>query len=422
MRRMLMVFGALAAAAALATTLGLLLRSPSASAQLVSPLHGPLTGAAEANALATPLDRFGLELLAREARSNTGNVILSPLSVHDVLSMILNGARGRTAAQMRSTLGLGSLPLSGVNQAWADLIASAQAGGTPAVQIANSLWLKDGVPFSPTFLATNRDYFAAAPQTLPGDPAAAADAVNGWVKQRTAGLIERIVEPSSFNDQTILALVNTVHLKTTWEVPFDAAQTTPAPFRLGDGSTIRVPTMSAPLGALVARQAGYDAVALPTEGPVTVWVIVPKGAQTPETLVATFAQRGLSRVYGAAKQTALMLKLPRFKTSFSAPDLRPDLAAMGMPLAFSPDKAELQGIVAPGTPGRVSIQRVVHKAVLEINESGIEAAAATAGIVGVTSVPLAPVTIRADRPFLMIVSLKGSEAPLFMALIRDPRS
>ena len=420
MRRILILVGALAAAAVLATTLGLLLRSPRASAQLVSPLRG--RAAADASVLATPLDRFGLELVVREARSNAGNIVVSPLSVHDVLSMILNGARGRTAAQMRSALGLGPLPLSAVNQAWADLIASAQAGSQPAIEIANSLWLKDGVPFSPTFLTTNRNYFAAAPQTLPGDPAAAADAVNGWVKQRTDGLIERIVDPSYFNDQTILALVNTVHLKTDWEVPFDAAQTAPAPFKLGDGSTIRVPTMSQPLSALVARRTAYDAVAVPTEGPVTVWVIVPKGAQTPETLATTFARQGLSPVYGAAKQTSLMLKLPRFKTTFSVPDLKPDLAAMGMPRAFSPDQAELQGIVALGVPGRVYIQRVVHKAVLEVNENGIEAAAATAGIVGVTSVPYAPVTIRADRPFLMIVSLKGSEAPLFMALIRDPRS
>ena len=190
MRRILMVVGALAVAAALATTLGLLLRSPSASAQLVSPLRGRVA-IADASVLAAPLDRFGLELLAREARGGVGNVVVSPLSVHDVLSMILSGARGRTAAQMRSTLGLGSLPLSTVNQAWADLIASAQAGPKPSVQIANSLWLKDGVPFSPTFLATNRDYFAAAPQTLPGDPAAAADAVNGWVKQRTAQAVFR---------------------------------------------------------------------------------------------------------------------------------------------------------------------------------------------------------------------------------------
>jgi len=422
MRRILILVGALVVAAALAIGLGLLLRSPRASAELVSPLRGRTAASADARLLAAPLDRFGLELLGREGRTEAGNIVISPLSVHDVLSMILNGARGRTAAEMRSTLGLGSLPPSAVNQAWADLIASAQAGRRPAVQIANSLWLKSGVPFSPAFLDTNRNYFAAAPRALPGDPAAAADAVNGWTKQRTAGLIRQIVDPSYFNDQTILALVNTVHLKTAWAVPFAAAQTTPAPFTLADGSAVQVPTMSGPLGTLVARRASYDAVALPTKGPVTVWVIVPKGAQTPETLVAAFEKSGLAGVYEAAKQTSIMLALPRFKTSFAAPDLKPELAAMGMPLAFSPEQAELQGIVASGTPGRVYIQRVVHKAVLDVNENGIEAAAATAGIVGATSVPYAPLTIRADRPFLMVVSLKGSAAPLFLALIRDPRS
>ncbi len=421
MRRILMVGGALVSVAALALTLGLVLRAPNASAELVKPLRGRAAAGADASVLATPLDRFGLELLSREGRSNAGNIVVSPLSVHDVLSMILNGARGRTAAEMRTALGLGSLPLSTVNQAWADLIASAQAGNKPAIQIANSLWLKDGVPFDQAFLETNRDYFAAAPQTLPADPTAAANAVNAWTQARTAGLIKQIVDPSYFNAQTILALVNTVHLKTAWAVPFDAAQTRPAPFTLSDGSVVKVPTMSGPLDALVARGATYDAVALQTEGPASVWVIVPKGVQTPEKLAATFAQRGLSGVYGAAKQTSLMLALPRFETSFAAPDLKPELAAMGMPLAFSPEQAELQGIVAPGTPGRVFIQRVVHKAVLDVNENGIEAAAATAGIVGVTGVPCAPLTIRADRPCLMVVSLKGSEAPLFMALIRDPR-
>ena len=302
------------------------------------------------------------------------------------------------------------------------LIASAQSGRKPEIEIADSLWLKDGVPFSPAFLAADRDYFAAAPQTLPGDPAAAADAINRWTAERTAGLIPQIVDPSYFNAQRILALVNTVYLKTAWAAPFAAGQTAPAPFTLGDGSVVQVPTMSGPLDVLLARSPSYDAVALPTKGPVTVWLIVPKGAQTPETLVAGFEQRGLMSVYAAAKRTSFVLTLPRFKTSFSTPDLKPELAAMGMPLAFSLGRAELQGIVAPGTPGRIYLQRVVHKAVLDVNENGIEAAAATAGVVGITAVPFAPLTIRADRPFLMVVSLKGSGAPLFLALIRDPRS
>ena len=213
-----------------------------------------------------------------------------------------------------------------------------------------------------------------------------------------------------------------MHLKTTWAVPFKAGQTAPAPFTLGDGSVVHVPTMSGPLRTLLARTAAYDAVALQTKGPVTAWVIVPKGAQTPETLLAGFEKRGLTAVFEAARRQSLILTLPRFKTSFAASDLKPELAAMGMPSAFSPTQAELQGIVAPGTPGRVYIQRVVHQAVLGVNENGIEAAAATAGLVGITSGAYAPLTVRADRPFLMAVSLKGSEAPLFLALVRDPRS
>ena len=398
MRRIFIVGGALVVAVALAMTLVVLLHSPRAAADLGMPLRGHLAASADARLLAAPLKRFGLELLAREAQATSGNVVLSPLSIHDVLSMVLNGARGRTLAEMRTTLGLGSLPLAQVDQAWADLIASARAGRRPAITIADSLWLKSGVPFNPAFLAADRDYFAAAPRALPADPAAAAAAINAWTAERTAGLIPQIVEPGYFNAQTILALVNAVHLKTTWAVPFAAAQTRSAPFTLGDGSVVSVPTMSGPLSAPLARTAAYDAVALPTKGPVTVWVIVPQGAQTPEALVSAFEQRGLGGVDAAARRTSLELTLPRFKTSFATPDLKPQLAAMGMPSAFSPTQADLEGIVAPGTPGRVYLKRVVHKAVLDVNENGIEAAAATAGLVGITAVPYAPLTVRADRP------------------------
>ncbi len=117
-----------------------------------------------------------------------------------------------------------------------------------------------------------------------------------------------------------------------------------------------------------------------------------------------------------------MLELPKLHTTFSSPDLKPELQALGMVSAFSLQQAELQGIVAPGTQGHVYIQRVVHKAVLDVNENGVEAAAATAGLVGLSAAPYAPLTIRADHPFLMLLTQKGTLAPLFMALVRDPRS
>jgi serpin B len=393
----------------------------SAAAAPVNPLRGDPTAATDARLLAAPLDRFGLALLAREAQTTSGNVVISPLSIHDVLSMILNGAQGRTAAEMRHTLGLEALSLPATDQAWADLIAAAQAGDHPAVQIADSLWLRDGVAFAPAFLAAGRDYFAASTSPLPTDPTKAADAINGWVDARTAGLIKQIVDPSYFNDATILTVVNTVHVKAAWQTPFDPSRTEPAPFTLADGTTVQVPTMSDEFSGPVAQTPAYDAVALATKGPVTAWVIVPRNGQTPDSLLTLLAARGLDSLYRAARPEPVMLDLPKLHTTFSAPDLKPELEALGMVSAFSPQDAELQGIVAPGTAGRVYIQRVVHKAVLNVNENGVEAAAATAALVGLSAAPYAPLTIRADRPFLMLLTDKSTSAPLFMALIRDPR-
>jgi serpin B len=422
MRRIVILSATLIAVIIAAVTAAALWHSsPRAAAEPVTPLRGRADALATARLLATPLDHFGLALLRQEAQATTGNVVISPLSIHDVLSMILNGAQGQTAIEMRHALDLGSQPLSAVNQSWANLITTSQVGSKPALEIANSLWLKNGVPFRQSFLATNCDYFAATLRPLPSDPVTAASAINSWVSQRTAGLIRQIVSPDYFDAQTILALVNTVHVKTTWTTPFAAAATAPAPFTLASGAAVAVPTMHGQLMAPVAQTATCDAVALQTKGSLTVWVIVPKGAQTPASLLTAFAQRGFASLYRAAKPQSIMLALPRFRTSFSAPNLKSALAALGMPRAFSPDQAQLQGIVAAGTAGRVYIQRVVHKAVLNVNENGIEAAAATAGIVGLTSGAYAPVTIRVDRPFLMVLSDKSSGAALFMALIRDPR-
>jgi len=423
-RRIVVIVVSLAAVCAVVAAVLVATHHPApAAAAPLDPVRGRPAALADAGVLAAPLDRFGLDLLAREARRNAdGNVVISPLSIGDVLAMILNGAQGRTATEMRRTLGLDGLSLPATDQAWADLIAAAQAGRRPAVQIADSLWLHSGVAFAPRFLTAGRDYFAAATLPLPTDPVRAADAVNGWVDARTAGLIKQIVQPGDFSDATILAVVNTVHLKAAWATPFAAGETAPRPFTLGGGTVVRVPTMSGPVTAPVAQTSAYDAVALATKGPVTAWVVVPREGKTPESLVALLAARGLDSLYGAARTTSIMLELPRLHTTFSEPDLKTELQAMGMVSAFSPQTAELQGIVAPGTQGRVYIERVVHKAVLDVTEGGVEAAAATAGIVGLSAAPYAPLTISADRPFLLLLTDKRTAAPLFMALIRDPRA
>ncbi len=114
------------------------------------------------------------------------------------------------------------------------------------------------------------------------------------------------------------------------------------------------------------------------------------------------------------------LALPRFTTTYEAQDLEADLAAMGMPRAFSPNDAEFASIADVG-PHRVFISKVVQRTFVEFNEEGVEAAAASGAIMEDTGMPLVEFDIRADRPFLFVLTEKETQAPLFMGLVRDPR-
>jgi serpin B len=391
--------------------------SSSVAAEL--PLKGHAqTQSAAASSLTDPLGRFGLTLLAQQAKATPGNVVVSPASLHAVLSMLLNGARGKTAEEMRAALGLGSQTQADVNQGWADLITTAQSGKKPEVSIANSLWLRDGVSFDRSFLDLNRNYFAAEMAKLAADPAKAAADINGWVKAHTAGKITDIVSPQDFSEQTLLALINTIHLKVRW-THFQKADTGPQPFTLADGSRADVQMMQAHhLQARGAAAQAYNLVALATSGPVTVWVIVPNGSQTPGTVIAELEKAGLETALKAAEMRPADVFLPRLSIKYTAQDLKGGLETAGMRRAFNPDLAQFDG-VANVHP--LYVQSVIQKATLDMNEEGVEAAAATGLIVGTTAAPIDTFTVRADRPYLVVLTEKSTEAPLFMAVVRDPR-
>lgn len=421
MRRVIVVLVLVAVAAAGAVAAYLLTRSDQAAASPPRPARGSADpGSAAARALARPLNTFGLELLRRQAAASPdGNVVVSPVSLHAVLAMALNGAEGATAREMRDALALGDLDLAAMDQGWADLIWLAQAGEKPEIRIADSLWLREGVPFRPAFLHANRDYFDAETRELPSDSGEAAAAINDWVEQHTAGRIRHIVQPGMFNERTILALFNTVHLKVKWE-HFDEGDTTTDTFTLADGETRGVEMMNArELEAPVLLTDRFDGVALSTDGPVTVWVVVPADGVAAEDLLDEMDARQLGALGRDARVATGSLALPRFTTEYEAQDLKETLTAMGMARAFAPDAAEFSGI-ADVAPDRIFISEVVQKTFVEFNEAGVEAAAASGAIMEASGMPLQDFDIRADRPFLFVLTEKATGAPLFMGLIRDP--
>lgn len=368
-------------------------------------------------ALVDSMERFGLELLEQEAQANPeGNIVISPLSIHDALTMTLNGARGQTATQMRTALCLDELELEQANQAWADLITRLHRKKDAEIGIANSLWLRSGIEFEPAFLETNRDYFAADAATLSDDPEDGAEEINRWVDERTAGRIQELVGP--IDPSVVLVLINTVYVKAGWEL-FEEADTSDEPFTLPDGEQVDVPTMHAEIGADVTETDAYLALPLTANGLVTLNVVVPKEDRTPESLLPLLADGGLDALSTNMESEPYVvdLSLPRFRARFKDQAMGAALQDLGMSRAFSPDEAQFGGIA----PGPLWIAQVVHEALLDVNEEGIEAAAGTAVEMATGYGPTEHLTVRIDRPFLVVLSDLDTDTPLFMAIVRDPR-
>ena len=369
--------------------------------------------------LVDPLGHFGLALLASEATAHpTGNIVLSPASISDALTMTLNGARGTTATEMQHALGLDGIDLQSADQAWADLITYVGQKKDAQIRVANSLWLKQGYPFLPAFLQTDHDYFAADATPLPANLEQAVKTINAWVDERTGGRIPALLD--QLDPSTKAVVVNTIYVKAGWFSPrqFDKTDTRSEPFTLPDGTQADVPMMHGQFAAEVAQTPEYDAVPIPANGQVDVTVVVPKGDQTPESVVPLLEKRGLDSLEEHVTYANVQLALPRFKARFSD-SLGPALQGLGMTRAFSPDQADFSGMAAAKP---LWIGEVVHEAVLDVNEKGMEAAAGTAVIMATGAGPTKSITIRADRPFVVVLSVGDYQPlPLFVAIERDPR-
>ena len=367
--------------------------------------------------LVAPLNTFGLELLAHEcAADRSGNVVISPASIGDALAMTLAGARAQTAVQMRRALCLQDLTPSQVDQGWADLVGLFHAKTNARVRVANSLWLRHGVAYTPTFLATNRQYFAATARDLQGDPSAASKAINSWAELQTDGLIKNLIGPTDLNSAVSLVLVNTIYVAAGWK-HFPSSATNSGPFVLSSGRSVDVPMMHGVVTANVARTADYVAVPIRANGSITVTLVVPSGQETPESVVSILMKRGLHSLNEHTTYASVDIALPRVHVSFTDEDLDTTLQGLGMMRAFSPAEANFTGIAS----GPLWISQIVHKAVLDLNEKGVVAAAGTAVVMAGAAPPKVHLEVRADRPFVVLLSDGNSGAPLFMAVVRDPR-
>jgi serpin B len=361
---------------------------------------------------------FGFRLFAEVAELDRGkNVFISPASIAMALAMTYNGARGGTQEAMAQTLGLVGMSLKEVNQSYAALRRSL-VDADPAVEIliANSLWAREGVDFREEFLNRNRQFYAAEVAALDfGDPTAS-DVVNGWVADSTRGKIREIVG-EQIDPQTVLFLINAIYFKGAWAIEFDETKTQEMPFHLLDGGQESVSMMSQSGDYLYHQGEGFQVVVLPYgAGRLGAYFFLPDQGSS---LAAFLTGLNPDNWEGWLSQLQVMegdVVLPRFAIEYEA-NLNEALKAMGMAVAFDEARADLSGMRP--VPPNLFIQDVKHKAFVQVNEQGTEAAAVTSVEVGITAVR-EKFHFVADRPFFFAIRDAETGSVLFIGAVVEP--
>ena len=368
--------------------------------------------ASDVSSVALANTKFGFKLLQNlQERDSEGNIFISPLSVSIALTMTYNGAVGETARAMAEVLEIDELDLATINHSNAALRTSLENSG-PQVEIliANSIWSRQGVDFNTDFLERNRAFFGAEIASLDFSAPQAADIINGWVDTNTKGKIKKIVQ--EIDPGTLLFLINAIYFKGGWQEEFDRSQTQTDIFYLSDGSEKRVPMMRRKGAYPYFRGEHFEAAGIPYgDGDVIMYIFLPNhDSNLDEFLSSLSAENWASWLpqFSPVREESMMI-LPRFKLEYEA-SLNDTLKALGMDIAFG------SGADFSGMGPSLFISDVRHKAVVEVNEEGTEAAAVTV-VVGVTSLP--PI-FRVDRPFFFAIYDAETETILFMGTVTEP--
>ena len=358
---------------------------------------------------------FAFRLFDQLAQHDAGaNRFCSPVSIAIALAMATNGARGQTQKAMAKTLGIDKLDLQGVNQGYAALLGGLTSLD-PKVEtnVANSLWVSADAEVKPEFVETGQTAYQAEIRTIKFD-GKAAEVINEWVEQKTNRRIKRLLSANDLPPTTLMALLNAIYFKGAWTRAFEAKLTRDGDFTNADGSKQKAKLMrqSGKFGYFSDEQ--MQIVRLPYGAKRTSMVIV---LPQPEVKIDEFA-RGLTAERWSQWTRPLMSRegnvvLPRFKVEYEIM-LNDVLSAMGMEIAFS-DQADFSGMFVKDN---ATISAVKHKAFVEVNEEGTEAAAATAVVMAKTlSLGPGPFRFVADRPFFYAIQDGETGAILFMGIL-----
>jgi serpin B len=332
--------------------------------------------------------------------------------------MVGDGAAGQTKQEMESVLHLNGLAdWNAAGKSLNESITSGQSNVT--LNLANSIWFKQGVELKPAFAADCTDYFSAKAGALDFASPQSAQIINAWAEQNTHGRIKDIVQ-WPMDPLTRVILANAIYFKGTWLHEFDKNATKDRAFTLPDGTQKQVPMMQQHGHFAYFQADGFQAARLPYAGErLQMYLFLPDPGTGIAKLLAGFnGTNWQDKILTQFRNREGTVILPRFKLNYNVV-LNGPLEALGLKQAFSPaaDFSAMSG-------EKLFLSQVKQKSFVEVNEEGTEATAVTTGTMHAMAVmrPEPPFEMILDHPFFFVIGDEATRSILFMGIVSDPVS
>jgi serpin B len=367
---------------------------------------------------------FGLALYEK-IRSSEGNLVFSPYSISAAVGMTYVGTRGETASQIQRALHFpqNETNLPGLFAQLDRTLQTAQSVGGAQLNIANSLWPQKQYRFRPEFLDLLKVNYRASitPLDFGRQAEKASRTINRWVDENTRHKIPEIIGPGDLDASTRMVLVNAVYFKGLWDTPFQESATRPDNFHVNAKRMVRVPFMNRQGSFKYGENELAKVLVIPYRGyQFDMVLLLPLQPDGLGRLEQSLSETNLAEWIGETGEQDVIVSVPKFKMSEDL-GLTDNLQALGMRDAFDAGRANFSGM--DGNPHWLYLSKAMHKAFVEVNEKGTEAAAAT----GMALIPMGlhtepppkPKEFRADHPFLFLIRESSTGCILFMGRVMD---
>lgn len=356
--------------------------------------------------LAKANNEFAFKLFSELDDPKEKVTLFSPLSISSAMAMVGSGASGETKEEIVDLLSIQNEGLLG--KSFGEYLKS-MSYKEPQLEIANALVLQEPEGVLETYKSLLKEDYDA--EVFPGNLVE----INSWCNEKTYGKIPKILEDLS--PDSVCVILNAVYFKGDWVRPFEKSMTMDSPFKLLDNQSIEIPMMSQTSSFSVFENEDYSSILLPYKGDrVSMVVLLPSEGSSLDNLeLSADTFEDLWKNLSNTPPQKVWLLLPKFKIK-SHYSLIPPFQKMGLLAPFG-GGADFSGI----SKGSLGIQQIVHKAIVEVDETGTVAAAVTAVAMGRGTSVQPPPSFKVDRPFMFFLVDNQTGAILFMARVNDPR-